>query len=416
MGEYKEHLMDPRLFLKLAPERRLVMTFALRQSLEVLQMSQMELGQWLRAEIERNPLLELAEPCSKPKFDVEIPSPVTLHEHLQRQIRESFPSLKDRLIAKELLEHLDERGFITCSLDLLQQPVARILAILQTFDPPGIFARNLQETFLLQLKAKGQTDSLCYKLVQNCFDDLLHSRYAAIKKKLQAANLNAAIQILTRLSLRPANFFKEEPTTSVIPDLHIEKIDGGWTLELIEDELPKFYIKSEYLSLDLESVEERELLQGFKTQAKWVFRSLHRRRTLLKEIGRILLRKQAPFLDHKGPLNAFTIKELSEELQIHESTLSRALNGKYASTPRGIVPLRSLIPFSPTTTTAKRFLEQLIDEEDKNNPLTDMQLAQTCKAKGFTSVARRTISKYRNQLKIGSATQRKNGRLERRSL
>lgn len=402
--------MDPRLFLKLAPEGRLIMTFALRQALEILQMPQMELGQWLRAEIERNPLLELAETCSKPRFDAEIPAPITLHEHLLGQIRENFTSSKDRLIAEEFLEHLDERGFITCSLEtianLFQRPVEKILSVLQTFDPPGIFARNLQETFLIQLRAKGKADSLCYQLVQNCFDDLLHGRYTVIKKKLGSSELGSAMQILARLSLRPANFFKQEPTTPAIPDLHISKIDGGWTLELIEDELPKFYIQDEYLSLDLESAEEKELLRGLKTQAKWIFRSLNRRRKLLRDIGRILLRKQAAFLDAKGPLNSITIKELSEKLQIHESTLSRALSGKYASTPRGIIPLRSLISSSPITETAREVLEKLISAEDKENPLTDDQLAKELKAKGFP-VARRTIAKYRSQLKIGSATQRK---------
>jgi RNA polymerase sigma-54 factor len=405
--------MDPRLFLKLAPERRLVMTFAMRQALEILQMPQIELGQWLRSEIEKNPLLELQESRSRPRFNPEIPSPLTLHDHLLAQIRENFDFPKDRLIAEAFLEHLDERGFITCSLEtmahLYQRPVERILSVLQTFDPPGIFARDLQEAFLLQLRAKGKTDSLCYQLVQTCFDDLLNGRYAAIKKKLGAPELAPAMQLLARLSSRPARFYQTEPVTPAIPDLHISRIEGGWTLELTEDELPKFHIQDEYCSLPTESDEEREQLRELKTQAKWICRSLNRRRKLLRAIGRLLLRKQAAFLDQKGPLSPFAVRELAEQLHIHESTLSRALNGKYISTPRGVLPLRSLLSASPAAETAREWLEKRVKEEDKANPLTDDQLAKELKTKGFP-VARRTIAKYRSQLKIGSATQRKNTR------
>lgn len=404
--------MNPSLFLKLAPERRLLMTFALRQALAVLQMPQLELGQWLRAEIEKNPLLELEEPCSKPRFNPEIPSSPTLHEYLLAQIRENFPSPKDRLIAQAFLEHLDERGFITCSLEAManyfRRPVDHVLSVLQTFDPPGIFARDLQETYLIQLRAKGKGNSLCYQLVENCFDDLLHGRYEAMKKKLGSPELGSAMQILARLVSRPAQAYQLAHATPIIPDLQICRINGGWTLQLIEDDLPKFHIQDEYLSLELESHEERDLLRELKTQAKWVFRSLNRRRKLLREIGRLLLCKQAPFLDHKGPLAPFTVRELAEKLNIHESTLSRALSGKYVSTPRGIIPFRSLITSSPTAETAREWLAKWVRGEDKEHPLTDDQLANKLKAKGFP-IARRTIAKYRSQLKIGSAVQRKNG-------
>lgn len=395
--------------LRLIPERRLIMTLALRRSLEILQMPQLELAQWLHAEIERNPLLEL-DASPPPRFETEIPSLKTLRDHLLQQIRENFPSPHEQGIANEFLEHLDERGFLTTSLEILtaqfNRPVDSILATLQTFDPPGIFARSLQEALLLQLKAHGKTDSLSYQLVTHCFEDLLHGRYAAIKKKLGSSDLAPAMHILARLSLRPASAFHHEPITPVVPDLQIAKVDGGWTIALVEDELPKFHIREDYMAIEPESSEEKELMRGFKTEAKWIGRSLHRRRSLLRHIGRLLLRKQAPWLDNKGPLASFTMKELAETLQIHESTLSRALSGKYASTPRGILPLRSLLSSAPETLTARHWLEKLVANEDKQSPLTDEQLAQALTLKGFPT-ARRTIAKYRSQLKIGSATQRK---------
>lgn len=392
--------MDPRL--NLAPERRLIMTFALRQSLEILQMSQLELSQYLQNEIEKNPLLELDPPRHKKRFEFDLPALPTLHEHLQTQIRENFSSPKDRRMAADLVNHLDERGFLT-----LETADAKILSVLQTFDPPGIFARNLQEALLLQLKAKGKENALSFALIQNCFEDLLHGRYTNIKKKLKSSDLTSAMRDLVHLSFRPANAFKREPSCPIHPDLHISKIEGGWTLQLIEDELPPFHIQTEYLNLEPKIAEERESLREFKTQAKWIFRSLSRRRKLLLDIGRILVCKQSTYLDQKGPLVALTTRELAEKLAIHESTLSRALAGKYASTPRGIIPLRALLSATPAAETAREILERLVSAEDKQNPLTDSELSKALKSNGFCA-ARRTIAKYRTQLKIGSTSQRKN--------
>lgn len=402
--------MDPKLFLRLAPERRMTMTFALRQALEMLQMSQLELSQWLHEEIEKNPLLELRTSSVKKGFVDDIASTPTLHEHLNAQIRDHFSCADERRVAEQFLECLDERGFISALSEKAEDNFVRlapkVLSILQTFDPPGIFARNLPEALLIQLKAKRKKDGDAFRIVEQCFDDLLHSRYKTIQKKLGITDLAPAMKDLSVLSMRPASIFQQDPTVAIHPDLNIVKVDGGWTLELTEDEMPKFHIRTEYLDLEVESADEKEALRGFKTQAKWIFRSLERRKKLLREIGRVLVCKQSAYLSQKGPLVQVTIKELSEKLEMHESTLSRALAGKYASTPRGIIPLRSLISSAPATQSAREVLEKLVREEDKKKPLTDDELAKALKEQGFP-VARRTIAKYRTQLKIGTAAQRK---------
>lgn len=404
---YGEGMQRP--FLKITPERRMTMTLALRQAVEMLQMSQMELSQWLHQEIEKNPLLELGRKSQKKSFVEEIIAPPNLHEHILAQIREHFSCPREREVAEQFLQCLDEKGFISAPekpSDSFVELAPRVLSVLQTFDPPGIFARSLQETLLLQLKIKGKEGTDAYRVIEECFDDLLHSRYKTIQKKLKITALAPAIRELGLLPLRPSAAFHHEPTGIIQPDLLIARVDGGWTLELLEEELPQFHIRSEYLNLELESPEEKEALRGFKTQAKWIFRSLDRRRKMLKTVGRMLLCKQAAYLSQKGPLVPLTIKELSEKLEVHESTLSRALSGKYASTPRGIIPLRSLVTAAPQTESAREVLEKLVQFEDKKNPLTDDQLAQALKEQGF-AVARRTIAKYRTQLKIGTAAKRK---------
>ncbi len=401
--------------LKLAPDRKLIITQALRQALEILQMPHLELAQWLRTEIEKNPLLEIdSSETSQPRpmEASHIPSQPHLYDHLMHQVRERFSSPLDRMIAEEILDHLDEKGFLSAPLEQIalffnksSAQIESILRVLQSFDPPGICARNLQESLLLQLKAQNQIDSPAYLLVSECFDDLLHGRYLALKKKLGPIDLPQAIQKLARLHFRPASLFSHDPTPVLYPDLQITKVEGGWTVELMEDELPEFSLQ--YQDVIPDTREELDALRSFTTSAKWLLRSLTKRRKLLLKAGRFLTCKQARYLNQKGSLLPLTLKEIAEELSLHESTVSRLLSGKYAATPRGILPLKSLLTVSPETETAKAALSQLIAHEDKRKPLTDDELAETLRARGHL-IARRTIAKYRKSLKIGPASQRKN--------
>lgn len=398
--------VKPNFFLKLSPKRKQILSFVMQRSLEILQMPQFELGTWLLKEIEKNPLLELEGYKKSSRIETELSLKPSLYEHLQTQLRESFLDRKEQRIAQMLLEQIDEKGFFPPELKV-KGPTLRILETMQTFDPPGIFARNLQECFLIQLRLKKKQHTQAYQLIEECFDELLNGRFTLIRKKLGIKDLSSIIHELTLLNFRPASIFQENTNPAIQIDIRISKVQGGWTVELIEDDLPMFHLQDQYLDLKLDSDEEKASLREFKMQAKWIFRSLKRRRKLLKQLARILTIKQAVFLEGKGPLCPISTKELASKLDVHESTLSRALSGKYASTPRGIVPLKSLITMTPETVTARKMLEKLINNEDKHKPLTDEELAKLLGKKGF-SIARRTIAKYRGQLKIGSANQRKN--------
>ncbi len=390
-------------------EGRATMTFALRQALEILQMPQLELGQWLLNAIEKNPLIEIIERPTRPYCDMDLPATISLRERLLQQIRDTLSSNLERHIAQQLLELLDEKGFLPPeSVTATSDPLVRqVLSVLQTFDPPGVFARNLQESFLIQLKIIGKMDSPSYLVVKECFDDFLHSRYEKIKKQLQILELGDVIQTLSRLSRRPAEVLATEPVSPIIPDLRMEPVDGGWTVELIEDHLPQLHLRQDYLSLEPATKEEKFVLRELKTEAKWILRSLSRRRKLILEIGRYLLCKQAHFIDQKGPLSLITTKALAEKHELHESTISRILQGKYVATPRGVIALRSLVSSIPETVGAKELLAKLVQGEDKQAPLTDQQLATKLTDLGMV-ISRRTIAKYRIQLKIGAANQRKN--------
>ncbi len=373
---------------------RLAMTFSLGQALSLLELPQLELASWLLSEIEKNPLLELdALPPSLP-LKGEIEAPKTLYHHLMHQIRERFSTPEEQSEAIHLLENLDERGFLPAS-----TPDGPLLTLLQTFDPPGIFARGLRECLLSQLERHCPA----YKIVHRSFEDLLHGRFKAIRQKTGIRDLALAIQTLARLECRPADLFRHELSAPIIADLTISKNEKVWLIESNDEELPKFHIRADYLSLSPKSMEEQDTLRRWASSGKWLLRSLKRRKSILLEVGLFLVRKQAAFLEQKGELQPLSTKELSMRLHLHESTLSRALAGKYANTPLGLLPLSSLI--AATSGPAKMALQKLIREEDKTRPFSDREIVVELKNKGMT-LARRTVAKYRAELKISPASRR----------
>lgn len=366
--------------IKQTQSGRLGLTLSLAQALAVLELPQIELASWLLAEIEKNPLLELdAFPRTLP-LTQEIEARGSLYDHLMQQIRERFLHEDERHEAILILEQLDERGFVP-------HTNSPLLPILQTFDPPGIFATSLKECLLLQLKE----GSPAFQVVNLCFEELLSKKFGAIKRKT-GFDVNAVIQTLFSLNLRPADLFKQEVNPTVVADLIISNVGKTWTVQLKDDDLPKFHFRSDYLSIPTNSAEEKEILRNWARSGKWVLRSLERRKSILVKLGALLVQKQ------------LSIHEMAKELRIHESTLYRALNGKYAMTPEGLFPLRSLI--KDKTEAAKATLRHLIAQESKEKPLSDAELVLQLKAKG-ESIARRTVAKYRAELNIAPASLRK---------
>jgi len=368
------------------------MTRALHQALDILHMSGTELSQWLLEEIERNPLLQLQGPPLRPliRTDYEAVAEMTLDDHLRAQIRETFTDRNELELAEALLHQLDEKGFVEPP---LPAGCERVLSVLQTFDPPGIFAQDLRECLLNQL---DEHDS-AYLLVRDHFSDLLKKRFTKIRKIFTAEKLASAMQKLALLSFRPGAAFRSDVAPTLCPDLILFQLEGKWRVMFPEGGLPRI----ELVHYDLES-EEKGQIREWLTAAKWVKQCVQRRKELLMQIGKLLVRKQTSYLLDQGPLHPLTIREAAEELQLHESTLSRAVAGKYVETPRGIFSLRSFFTTSPTQS-AKTLILQLVEQEEK--PLTDTELAAKLKAQGI-ALARRTIAKYRKQLKIGSARDR----------
>lgn len=390
--------------LQTSQQRRLAMTFHMQQALAILQMPQIELSEFIQEEIDKNPLLDEVRKPKNRFVECDVTSSESVYENLLRQIRDHFSNKQDEQIAKKILENLDEKGFVSMpSLDIAEE---NILMIMQTFDPPGIFARNLQESFLLQLKAQGNENTDIYRLVRDHFHDFLHGRYGQLKKKCSSIDLAEAIQKLATLQTRPLDRFKREISNPIIVDLKIRKTETGWSVGINDEDLPKFQLHTRYDSISPKSKDEQETIGLWRSQGKWLINALTRRKELLLQIGICLARYQSQFLEQRGNLRPLTNQELAWELGVHESTISRAISRKYVETPRGIMLLRSLFTSSKANKQAKDIIQELINQENKKIPMTDDELSEELKKRGCP-VARRTISKYRKELQIPSVHTRK---------
>lgn len=399
-----------QLEIKHKAQQALIPTLEMQRALQILQMPLVELAPWVHAQIEQNPLLEYQEPTGAPQEQEAsssewispleaISSCLSLYDHLKAQAKDFFSSPRDMAYVEEILSHLDDRGFIG---DAVVNE--KVLHIMQTFDPPGILARNLQQSLLLQLERQGKDKSLAYEAIMHHFEDILHNRYP--RKHLIAADLKS-------LDFHPGRKFQPGHSCAIIPDLLVRGTEGKWNIEINAALLPPFQVTTlpwEQLASDAE-----DFVQYHMREAKWLLRSLEKRYHTLKKIGHYLLEKQADFFrGEKEKLQPLTLQEMARDLSLHESTASRAVSDKYLSCALGIYPLKLFFCSKLSTSkgkivssrTVKQKIADLIAKEDKKNPLSDEEMAQKLQQDG-TLCARRTVAKYRAALGFLSAHLRK---------
>jgi RNA polymerase sigma-54 factor len=389
---------------------------ALKQAVEILQMPQQELAVWLQNEVEKNPLLEVSDHFST-RESSEVAHTPSLYEHLCKEARDTFSNAWQQKVAEVLIGSLDDKGFLSTPLEEIaalfqtrEEDIEPILIKIQSFDPPGIGARNLQESLLIQLSRQKEKKSVAHRMIADHFDDLLHGRYSQIKRKMDIApeELSSAIQKLAKLQLRPAAGFEKTLAPTALADLKAIKIDQEWQVEMVEEEFPPIQIRQDlHVLLPKLAAEEKKSVKSWMISAKWLLRSLSRRNRLLISLTAHLLKKQSAYLERKGPLQEISAHDLAELLGVHESTIHRALSKKLIEGPWGLMSLKSLLSQSAHVEHHKQLLQRLIEQENKHKPLTDDELSQLLHKKGII-MARRTVAKYRKELKVGAAAQRKN--------
>lgn len=356
--------------------------------------------------------------------------PPSLQEHLLEQLH--YVDAPEHLlpVLEYLVSNLDDNGFLRLSLEELMQgydqPVPLHLAeetlhFLQQMDPPGVGARNLEECLLLQITEDMPHRDVLRVLIQNHLEDIAHNRLPVIQKKTgyDLDVIQEAIEIIRHLNPRPGAAFDASNVQYVVPDIIVERGEHGeYTVRLVDDYIPDVYISRRWLERAKNkntSQQERDYLRRRIQSAHWLVDAIQQRRATLEKVTKAIIQHQKAFLD-QGPEHIVPLKmqQIADQVGVHVTTVSRAVDDKWVQTPRGVFPLKRF--FGGGTTTAsgeelayeriKQKLTELIAQEDKTNPLSDEDLVKRMLVEGYP-VARRTVTKYRKLLKIPSSRQRK---------
>ena len=351
-----------------------------------------------------------------------------LRDHLVQQITMDLADPLDRMVAFALLDHLDEAGYLTTDLEPVAemlgcpvQRVAHVLDRLQHCDPAGIFARSLKECLALQLRERNRLDPCMQALLDNL--PLLAARnLSALLKVCQvdAEDLADMVAEIKALNPKPALAFDHEPVQTVVPDILMRaQAGGGWLLELNTDTLPRVLVNQRYYSRIAGAAKnkaEKEYISECFQSANWLVKSLHQRaNTILKVATEIVRQQDAFFLHGLQFLKPLILRDIAEAIGMHESTVSRVTTNKFIATPRGLFELKYFFTSAISgadgqaahSAEAVRYrIKSLIDAEKPDDILSDDKIVEILRAEGI-DIARRTVAKYREGMKISSSVQRR---------
>lgn len=352
---------------------------------------------------------------------------LSLHEHLRRQAGEIL-SGGDLLIADQIVEQIDEAGYFRGSLvDLAQRlnvaltDVERALAVVQTFDPAGIAARDLAECLVLQAKDANRYDPAMARLIDN-LDYLAKGNLPALKRicGVDDEDLADMIRELRAYDPKPGcRFDAGERVDAVVPDVFVARRGGGWAVELNSTTLPKLLVNRSYyseLSGGAQDKSSKAWLSECLASANWLLKALDQRaRTILKVSSEIVQQQEGFFRHGVAHLRPLTLRAVAEQVGMHESTVSRVTSNKYLSCERGLFELKYFFTSAiqsadggeaVSAEAVKSRIKALIAAEDAKKILSDDQLVDLLKGEGF-DIARRTVAKYREAMGIGSSVQRR---------
>lgn len=347
---------------------------------------------------------------------------------------------KDREIGEYLIGNLDDRGFLFCSIDDVSNDlsvdvtqVEAVLNVIQTFNPPGIAARDVRESLLIQLAlVEGPLKALAISIVRDYMDDLTHRRLTRIIRGLCISNdeLKKAIQIIENLQPYPGSLSGgdynglltlDSEVTYITPDLIVVKEGDEWVVSLVDGSLPSLRINSQYADLLSEPmhISGQEEVKSFVSKnlndARWLINAIQQRRTTMLKVANYLVRAQMSFFEHgSSHLRPMVLQDVADAVEMHVSTISRVSNGKYIQTPHGVFELKYFFDSrvsndegeDVSARSVKEKITRMISDEDKSKPLSDKAIADTLGEEGL-KIARRTIAKYRDQLSIPSQRYRK---------
>lgn len=457
--------------MDLRQSQSLVMTPQLQQAIKLLQLNNQEIAEFIEEEIAENPLLEKketepsentsddnasSETNEAPREDFDAGSamadmgsggntnfdkldnafensmskPETLREHLLEQLHVAFDDRRDEMVGALLIDQLDEAGYLRASTEELidklgcsEDRLERLLTKMRGFDPTGVFAHDLQDCLALQLEEKGLLEEPTKILLKNLNLLADHDLKALAEKcGVNETYLADIIGDIKSLNPKPASNYDHIVIQTAIPDVLMKKLPknlgGGWRVELNNDTLPKVLVNQEYYTQVSNSAvqkKDKDYISQQLSSASWLVKALDQRaQTILKVSAEIIEQQDAFFNYGIEFLKPLTLKDIAEEIEMHESTVSRVTNNKYIGTPRGIFELKYFFSTalvsedgtSHSATSIQTRVQTLIDEENPLKVLSDDKIVDILKSEGI-DIARRTVAKYRDALHIPSSVQRR---------
>lgn len=452
----------------LEQQQKLLMTPELRQAIAILQMSTLELGEYIQKELEENPFLDEREPEEVPEqenreaeaeanntleqwmeyhhdrdpgyipqekeeeksFENFVTRRPSLVEHLEFQLRMVSRGELDLRIGEYLIGSIDNNGYLTVDLDEVAEKmevsearVGEVLQMIHSFHPHGVGARDLAECLMIQLCHYGKDDPVIERIVNNHLEDIARGRLNRIAQALSLTiqQVQEICDLIRTLDPKPGlQYSNGEQVKYIIPDAFVEKVDGEYVIVVNDFQFPRLTINRVYEKIMRQpesfTQEARKYLEEKMGSAMWLIRSIEQRRMTLYKVARCIVDIQKDFLDNGIEfLKPLTLREVADIVEVHESTVSRATTNKYIQTPQGLFELKYFFSTGVqcsrgeekvSARSIKKRIEDMVAQEDPTQPLSDETIAQTLQGQGIC-ISRRTVAKYRNELGIPSTMTRR---------
>jgi RNA polymerase sigma-54 factor len=358
-------------------------------------------------------------------FENLVRSVSSLTDHLDEQLRFTIEDPLHRRIGGEIIGNLDEDGYLRAELSEIAErcqtsvdQVEKVLALIQAFDPPGVAARSIQECLLIQLKVDPNPDPVSVEIVEQHFDELSRRRYPDIARvmKLPLDRIMESVEEIMGLEPKPGRRFGGSDSRYIVPDVVVHKMGSEYVVVLNEDGIPRLRVNSLYRSLLRSSGDDaRAYVEQKLRSAVWLIKSVDQRQRTLRKVTQSIVKFQRDFLDKGLPcLRPLSLRDVGEDIGMHESTISRVTTNKYVETPQGLFELKFFFHSGiasgdgemVSSVSVKKMIQDLLANEDPAKPLSDQEVAQILKGRALT-IARRTVAKYREELGILPSHQRR---------
>lgn len=454
--------MKMDFMLNLTQEQKLIMTQKMQLSIKLLQMSGIELQEYIDKELQENPVLEAKnneeneESTIQDRIDYKelikyfefdnygsqslgnydndevspftfISNPTSLEEYLEQQIIELNENDYLEILCKYIIENIDTRGYLPMSIEEMAKEISadvkdlqKALTIIQGLEPDGIGARDLRECLKIQLEKKEMKNEKIFEMVENHLQNIADNKYQVIARDLKITPKEAQGygDIIKTLEPKPSRgFYTGEKVKYISPDAYIKKINDDYVIVMNESITPKLSINSLYKEI-INNENDKNAVDYVKNKmngAMFLIKSVEQRKSTIYRVLEKIIEKQKDFLDNgMNYLKPMTLKEIADELEVHESTVSRAIRDKYVYIPRGTIRIKDFFTQGVTNVleedvsvvNIKNEIKSLIDKEDKKKPLSDQVICDELNKKDM-NISRRTVAKYREEIGIKSSSKRK---------